>query len=175
MARALVVFRSMSLFFSAGRRVCSVAAYFLFAGSCCVVGQTTSSADPEFCAIQTVSESTRPFYPPIAKAAHVEGAVVLLVSFKSSGEVEGSEVVSGPPMLVPNAITFVQGWRANEDANPRKCRIVVTFVSNQAGTEDGEERRIDPQHVNVYAQVPCLCDPPATITVSKRRRWYWPF
>jgi TonB family protein len=51
-----------------------------------------------------------PTYPDIAKAAHVQGVVVLHAIISKDGTVEKLTVVSGPPMLVQNAVDAVQKW-----------------------------------------------------------------
>ncbi len=53
----------------------------------------------------------KPAYPPIAKAARVQGAVVLQAEISKSGTIENLRVISGHPMLVPNALEAVKQWR----------------------------------------------------------------
>lgn len=52
-----------------------------------------------------------PVYPPIAKAAHVSGAVVLHAVISRAGSIQSLSVVSGPEMLRANAVAAVQDWR----------------------------------------------------------------
>lgn len=52
-----------------------------------------------------------PIYPPIAKAAHVSGAVVLHAVISKGGTVENLQVVSGPEMLRASALDAVRNWR----------------------------------------------------------------
>ena len=54
---------------------------------------------------------TQPVYPPIAKAAHVSGAVVIHAIISKSGSVERLDVVSGPEMLRSSALAAVQSWK----------------------------------------------------------------
>jgi TonB family protein len=51
-----------------------------------------------------------PIYPDIAKAAHVQGVVVLHAIISKEGKVEQLSVVSGSPMLQQSAIDAVQQW-----------------------------------------------------------------
>ncbi len=51
-----------------------------------------------------------PVYPEIAKAAHLQGVVVLHAVISKEGKVEQLSVVSGPPMLQQSAIDAVQQW-----------------------------------------------------------------
>lgn len=52
-----------------------------------------------------------PVYPPIARAARVEGVVVLAAVISKYGAIENLHVVSGHPMLEQAAIDAVQRWR----------------------------------------------------------------
>jgi TonB family protein len=51
-----------------------------------------------------------PFYPPIAKAARVQGTVVLDLRIGTTGRIESIKVVNGPPMLQQAAIDCVKQW-----------------------------------------------------------------
>jgi protein TonB len=53
---------------------------------------------------------TMPVYPPIAKAARVEGMVALMATISKSGTIENLRVVSGPPLLRQAAIDAVATW-----------------------------------------------------------------
>ena len=53
----------------------------------------------------------RPFYPSIARQAHIEGTVVLSAIIGNDGTVELLHYVSGPPLLVQAAIDAVRQWR----------------------------------------------------------------
>jgi TonB family protein len=54
--------------------------------------------------------SVTPTYPPIARAAHVSGAVVLRAIIGKDGLVEDLEVISGPEMLRASALAAVRQW-----------------------------------------------------------------
>jgi periplasmic protein TonB len=53
----------------------------------------------------------RPVYPPIARAAHIQGTVVIEAVISMDGTVEHARVVSGPPMLVAAALTAIHEAR----------------------------------------------------------------
>jgi hypothetical protein len=44
-------------------------------------------------------QKTQPIYPPIAKAARVQGTVVLQATISKTGTIENLHVISGPAML----------------------------------------------------------------------------
>jgi periplasmic protein TonB len=52
-----------------------------------------------------------PAYPPLARAARIEGTVVLQAMISKQGIIENLRVVTGHPMLVPAAIEAVRQWR----------------------------------------------------------------
>ena len=52
-----------------------------------------------------------PVYPPLARQAHVQGAVVLDADIAKDGTVEALRTISGHPMLIPAALDAVKQWR----------------------------------------------------------------
>src|SRR5271155_1132788 len=52
-----------------------------------------------------------PNYPPLAKAARIQGAVVLQAEISKEGTIQNLQLVSGHPMLAPAAIEAVKQWR----------------------------------------------------------------
>jgi protein TonB len=52
-----------------------------------------------------------PVYPEAARAAHIQGGVVLSTIFDKEGKVSSVKPVSGPPELVPAAMDAVRQWR----------------------------------------------------------------
>jgi len=60
---------------------------------------------------RTLIAKVMPVYPADAKAAGVQGAVVLRALVLKSGEVEDVQVVSGPKELMGSAITAVKQWK----------------------------------------------------------------
>jgi protein TonB len=74
-----------------------------------------------------------PIYPPIAKAAHVSGAVVLRAIISKTGTIENLTVVSGPEMLRASAIDAVKRWRykpylLNGDPTEVDTTVTVNFT-----------------------------------------------
>jgi periplasmic protein TonB len=74
----------------------------------------------------------RPIYPPIAKAAHVEGTVVVEAIISRGGSIESLHVVSGSPMLQQAAIEAIQVARyrpymLNGQPTEVQTRITVNF------------------------------------------------
>lgn len=72
---------------------------------------------------------TEPSYPPIAKAAHVQGSVLLHADVDEYGIVTNVEAIGGPPMLKGAAIEAVKQWRYKPfeiEGKPTAVRVVVS-------------------------------------------------
>ncbi len=52
----------------------------------------------------------KPVYPPLAKAARVQGTVTFETLIGADGHVQNLQLVSGPPLLVPASMEAVQQW-----------------------------------------------------------------
>lgn len=53
----------------------------------------------------------QPVYPAIAKAARIQGTVVLHAVIAKNGAIEELQYMSGPPLLVQSAMDAVRQWR----------------------------------------------------------------
>jgi TonB family protein len=56
-------------------------------------------------------EGSNPVYPPIAKAAQVQGTVALSILIDDTGHVSSAAAVSGPEILRAAAVEAVKEWR----------------------------------------------------------------
>jgi bla regulator protein blaR1 len=102
-----------------------------------------AQAEQELKAAQKVSGGTAspkpvktepPVYPPEAKAAHIQGVVVLRVTLNEDGGVSDIEAESGPPVLVKAAIDAVRQWQFS---NPSQTEVTTTVTVNFS-LADGE-------------------------------------
>jgi TonB family protein len=59
---------------------------------------------------QHIDHKTFPVYPPIAKAARVQGTLVFDLQIGATGKIESMKVVSGPAMLQQAAIDCLKQW-----------------------------------------------------------------
>lgn len=53
----------------------------------------------------------QPDYPPIARAAHAQGVVVIDAIINENGDIVQAHVVSGPPLLMAAALRAVAQWK----------------------------------------------------------------
>lgn len=75
----------------------------------------------------------QPVYPPLARAARVEGPVVLAALISKDGTIENLRVVAGRPMLVSSAVEAVSKWRyrpyiLNSEPVEVETEITVNFL-----------------------------------------------
>jgi TonB family protein len=68
-------------------------------------------ADPE----PYLKSAPMPFYPPLARAARIQGQVILHFTVNERGDTSDVEAVTGPPMLQRAAIEGVQSWKFSWD------------------------------------------------------------
>jgi periplasmic protein TonB len=90
-----------------------------------VIGSVLSStpvAVPKIAAPQRVRVSAgvtsgllirrvQPTYPPLARAARIQGVVILQAQISKEGDVINLQLISGHPMLAPAAIEAVKQWK----------------------------------------------------------------
>ncbi len=73
----------------------------------------------------------QPIYPPIAKAAHVQGRVVVEAVISKSGSIESLRVVSGPEMLRESAMNAIRVARFHPyTLNGEPTEVQTTFTVN---------------------------------------------
>jgi protein TonB len=75
----------------------------------------------------------QPAYPPLAKAARIQGEVVLAAIISKAGTIEELQALSGHPMLVAAAVEAVRQWRyrpylLNGESVEVETRITVNFT-----------------------------------------------
>ncbi len=58
-----------------------------------------------------ILSKTAPVYPAVAKAARIQGIVVLQATISKAGLIEGLQVLSGPPLLQQAALDAVNTWK----------------------------------------------------------------
>jgi TonB family protein len=84
---------------------------FLFGQLSFAQTKSTPYSVPESDARQHLLEQQEPLYPPIAKAARVQGDVGITLVIDIDGHVVSEEIMSGPPMLRQAALDAVKKWR----------------------------------------------------------------
>jgi TonB family protein len=78
----------------------------------------------------SATKKVQPDYPPIAKAASVEGLVRVQVTVSEEGRVIDAEVIDGHPLLRDAALDAAKRWEFNPttlEGKPVKIQGVLTF------------------------------------------------
>ena len=75
----------------------------------------------------------QPEYPPLARAARIQGSVQLRALISTQGTIENLQVQSGHPMLVSAAVNAVKQWRyrpyiLNGEPVEVETQIMVNFI-----------------------------------------------
>jgi hypothetical protein len=115
------------------------------------------------CGISFTKTWKSPIYPPIARAARVSGAVVMLVQFDRAGTPLHVDVVSGPQMLRKVALESASIMQVNEFTGPRECPVVVNFSIGDCEQPSKWKKAALPR-MSVCAEAIILSDPAFTIT-----------
>jgi len=72
-----------------------------------------------------------PPYPPLARAARLQGNVVLKAIIDKQGMIQDLQLISGHPMLVPTAIEAVKQWRYRPyllNGQPVEVETTITVI-----------------------------------------------
>jgi protein TonB len=74
----------------------------------------------------------QPIYPALARAARVQGQVVIRAVISRNGTIENLQTISGHPMLVGAALDAVRQWRyrpfiLNGDPVEVETQVTVNF------------------------------------------------
>jgi periplasmic protein TonB len=78
-------------------------------------------------------EKILPQYPAIAKAARIQGTVVLQATISKTGMIQNLKVISGPPMLQQAAVDAVRSWRYKPyllNGDPVDVETTINVVFN---------------------------------------------
>jgi len=125
---------------------------------------------------QHVDHRVAPLYPPIAKAARIQGAVVIQIQVGTTGKVESMKVVSGPAMLQQAAMDSLKQWSFHpfeKDGRqvPAGGRVSIEFSLGKGGPTPQEEeiaRRYFPLSDQCRKAVSAKTDYPAAAAVCKQ-------
>jgi len=133
------------------------------AGTCC--------AQPRWCTITSLGPGQNLLYPPIAKAARVQGHVMERVIYLPGGGALSFEFISGPRMLAASLEDQMKEWIIRTSASgdaPCTTLVIADFTLD----DTSGEARNTPIDVSIRSILQlkvsttpiCLCDPEAVIT-----------
>jgi TonB family protein len=124
---------------------------------------------------QHVDHRVNPVYPPIAKAARIQGTVVFEVRIGVTGKIESSKVVSGPAMLQQAAIDCLRQWtfhpiEKNGTSVAATGKVSIDFNLGKDAPTPNEEKIADryfPLSDQCRKTVAARTDYPATAAICK--------
>jgi len=86
--------------------------------------------ESRWCTVSGPANFKRLIYPPLARASHLSGVVLLLATYRPTGEILTTEVISGPQMLADSAREQIQEWKMSTTASgdqPCQTLIIAKF------------------------------------------------
>jgi TonB family protein len=92
-------------------------------------------------------------YPPIARAAHVQGTVVVRVKLDDSGKVVDAAAISGPQLLILDVLTNVKKWVFKPNAS--KTAVIVYNFTILDGRCKSLSRLFVLQGTNIATVITC--------------------
>jgi len=72
----------------------------------------------------------RPEYPPIARLARIEGAVVVTFQVDANGGLTDTQFESGHPMLRATVKNAVSEWKFPKEAADQQIKATIDFKTN---------------------------------------------
>jgi TonB family protein len=92
---------------------------------------------------QQIVTKVAPAYPPPARQAKIQGAVVLKAQISKSGDVESLQLISGHPLLAPAAIEAVKQWKykpylLNGEPVEVETNVTVNFTLSDKPAAENE-------------------------------------
>jgi len=159
--------------FAKGWGIASSATALLWASAALASAQSSAAS----CNLTSAHDTVTLSYPPIARAAHVEGIVVIHATFSSNGDVEQAQMTSGAAMLEKPTLNYVEGWKTNPAEGSRDCTISVAYHLAKPTFSDGCKAtyaprqivRSDIQHVAITDAAAGECDPMEVISFIRHR------
>jgi hypothetical protein len=135
---------------------------------------STCSAETRWCSVTGKAKSDTIFYPPIGRAAHIEGTVVSRITYSPSGKVIGLETVFGPPLLATSVNNQMKSWTVQTDAQGAELCQSLLVIGFAIGERESFEQVADTPRsiyrINVRTYTLVLSDPAYTISQS---HWNW--
>jgi hypothetical protein len=146
-----------------------------------LVFSVSSSAErTRWCSPDAAATKGTLLYPPIARAAHISGPVIVRVTYRPSGEVLQVEPASGPHILSQSVVQQLSSWRIGTSApGDDLCQSLV--IAAFALGDDTEEHAIQiadssSLRVAVSAEPLTISDPSGCLKMRRRifrpRGWF---
>lgn len=128
------------------------------------------------CPLAGITESKSPTYPPMARAAHVEGDVGVNLTFDAKGQVTNVAEWTGPEMLRQPTEDYLRSWHLRSGSIPSyvdscQATILIEYRLTTATTEVPSNTQVfkaDPSHILIEDHPVLIVDPAVQITKRKK-------
>jgi hypothetical protein len=130
-------------------------------------------AEPRWCSVSAKDSSNTFVYPPIARAARVQGVVVIRMIYAPNGKVARTEPVFGPAMLSTSMTSQLSNWNVKTDAvGDEQCMTLI--IAEFRFHDQDETSRTLPQgpsapgilRLSVESEVLIISDPEGTTSTG---------
>jgi TonB family protein len=123
------------------RRMNALIIFLLALSSWIAVAQESPIAVSKEDATAHLVKKVEPIVPPLAKAVHVGGTVVLSIVISTDGKVTSTTVVSGHPLLIQAALDAVRQWTYKPFENggktvPAKTQVELLLPGERSKEEE---------------------------------------
>jgi TonB family protein len=93
-------------------------------------------------------------YPPVARMARVQGAVVVKVTLDDDGKVVSAFVISGNKALIPDALANAKRWRFKSNLQ-KSAVIIYEFRLTEGACHDNSHSLFQLIHPNFASITAC--------------------
>ncbi len=147
-----------------------IAAFLLLAASSVAQDKPVGAKAP----LPKIASASVPFYPPLARETHIDGAITLRVS--TDGErVSAVDAENGPRLLLNAAKENVRTWQFEPHVPTSfevkfHYRLLNSKCDSECKCESEEKESVVLQllaNVEVSAVIPMICDPAVEIKHKK--------
>ena len=149
-----------------------------------LAGLAVCHAEPRWCSVAGTDPSNKLIYPPIARAARVQGVVLAHMIYAPNGRVERVEPISGPVMLSRSLRDELMGWTVRTDAaGDEPCETLV--IAEFSFSDSGNPARLDKAvpsilRIAVQAEILIISDPAGQLSgygfkyrLWRIKRWFF--
>jgi hypothetical protein len=139
----------------------------------CLLAPVLCPAEPRWCAVSQKNSSYTLVYPPIARAARVQGVVVMRMIYEPNGKVGRTEPVFGPVMLADSVTKQLLNRTVKTDATGNEQCVTLVIAEFRILDPDGVPQFVPAQpsspgilRILIESEVIIISDPAGTLTTA---------
>lgn len=139
----------------------------------CALTPLLCPAEPRWCAVSQKDPSNTLLYPPIARAARVQGVVVMRMIYEPNGKVERTEPVFGPAVLAEATTKQLLNWTVKTDATGNEQCVTLVIAEFRFHDPNETPQFLSAQpitpgmlRISVESEILIISDPAGTFTTT---------